>query len=66
VVVNLAKTVNPQMHCFYREYANYIKVAEEFWDWAFLSPEEKAWRERQAQEHEAMVQQEMSKIQRTL
>lgn len=27
VIINLATTLNPQLHAFYREYSNYIKVA---------------------------------------
>jgi hypothetical protein len=50
----------------FNEYRNYVKVAEEFYEWAFLSKEEREAKEQDELLHQAIVEQEMQKIQRTL
>jgi hypothetical protein len=41
VIVSLRrpKHISPDMYSLMQEYGNYIKVAEEFFDWVFSSPE---------------------------
>ena len=48
------------------EFHNYLKVAEEFFEWAFLSPDERVEKEQQEQEYTDAIRKEVENIERTL
>lgn len=48
------------------EYLNYIKVAEEFYEWAFSTVEERQLKEQAKEDQREAVRLEVEKIQRTL
>lgn len=48
------------------EYYEYIKVAQEFFDWAFLSDEQKEERQTSQQNQKSVIDNEMERIQRTM
>ncbi|CDW85361.1 UNKNOWN [Stylonychia lemnae] len=50
----------------YNDYRNYIKVADEFYEWAFSSQEERQQKELEEQKKQEAIDLEMQKIQRTL
>ena len=49
-----------------QEYGNYVKVGEDFFEWAFSSPEMRALKEQAETQKQQAIAQEMEKIQRTL
>jgi hypothetical protein len=68
VLVNLRKPKHHHAAAFslVQEYHNYIKVAEEFFEWAFSSPEQRALKERNELENIEAVEREVQRIERTL
>ena len=47
IILNLSKPKipNPAMFSLIQEYSNYLKVAEEFFEWVFSSPEQRSQKE---------------------
>ena len=50
----------------YNDYKNYIKVADEFYEWAFSTQEERQAKELEQQRQREIIEYEMQRIQRTL
>jgi len=47
IILNLSKPKipNPAMFSLIQEYSNYLKVAEEFFEWVFSSPDQRSQKE---------------------
>eukprot|EP00347_Sterkiella_histriomuscorum_P020126 403339009 len=61
VTLNLSKP-----NILFNDYRNYIKVADEFYEWCFTTQEQRAVKDAEEQRQREIIQYEMDKIQRTL